>query len=57
MSIQNEIGKETKSQKNQEPKSLTKVKGVKVGTREGKERLKDDQPEVRPVRLKNRLTE
>ena len=31
---------------NEETKSLTKVKGVKVGTWEGEWRLKDDEPEV-----------
>jgi len=35
-----------KPRANEETKSLTKVKGVKVGTWEGKERLKDEEPEV-----------
>jgi hypothetical protein len=51
-----------KPRANEKTKSLTKVKGVKVGTWEGgtwegEERLKDDEPEVRVVRQKNRLTE
>jgi hypothetical protein len=35
-----------KPRASEETKSLTKVKGVKVGTWEGEERLKDDEPEV-----------
>jgi len=46
-----------KPRASEETKSLTKVKGVKVGTWEGEERLKDDEPEVRLVRPKNRLIE
>jgi hypothetical protein len=35
-----------KPRANEETKSLTKVKGVKVEMWEGEERLKDEEPEV-----------